>query len=590
MRRLDVAAFAGALAALVLVVDGGPGWAAHSARAVLAARLEHAGSAPLYDLVAGAAALVPAGELAFRMALLGAVLGALTLAGVVAASRALVPKEPTAGFAAALLLVLAPPFRDALATPQILAACGAVWAIAFAARFAREHSARDAAGALAACAIVVGSAPWLGAALVLVAGAWLAREHAAAQLLALAGVAIGLEVVALWWSALGSMPGTRAGLADAIAASGRGAGAIVVGAGLLGLAFGAMTKLAHARWLVALVAALALHEVVVGGATAAVLAGLALGMSIATAAIARMVAGATAGITRHAIVFACGLPFVLPALAAGIATDAPGAMPKRLADDLASRMPTGPGAFIATRATSWYALQYERTVAGMRPDLALVPPMPGERADIIAADGLRAGRVVGADAAAFGRLDVRRAIPRGRGFQLVGVAPETASPVEPPADYATAIGAEQARFLALERARIEAASGRLDQAARAAGLVEGASARFHAADLAVLAATRPSRPALFALLPLASTPPGPWLVDVFGDDLAWVAGIAIPPVPADAPMPRRLHEQWRKLLASTPPPSAGSAAPSEPSIGPDITALGPAAVDATTAMLHDLRP
>jgi hypothetical protein len=135
-----------------------------------------------------------------------------------------------------------------------------------------------------------------------------------------------------------------------------------------------------------------------------------------------------------------------------------------------------------------------------------------------------------------------------------------------PATYASTLGAEQAALLAVERARLEAASGRLDLAARAVGL---AGTRFKAADLAVLAATTVvrERPALFGLLPLEDTPPGPWLYDLFGDDLAWVAGLP------DAPMPRKLHAKWRAILT-------GHGTPDDP----DIAALGERAVAATKAL------
>ena len=123
-------------------------------------------------------------------------------------------------------------------------------------------------------------------------------------------------------------------------------------------------------------------------------------------------------------------------------------------------------------------------------------------------------------------------------------------------------------------ARHEAASGRLDAAARAAGL----AARGHAADLAVLAATIPTkaRPALFGFLPLDAQPPGPWLLDVFGDDLAWVAGLELPR--ADSPMPRELHTLWTEIFL-------GKRQPNDPA----ITALGPAAVAATNDMVKELR-
>ncbi|NVB79883.1 MAG: hypothetical protein HOV81_15915, partial [Kofleriaceae bacterium] len=248
--------------------------------------------------------------------------------------------------------------------------------------------------------------------------------------------------------------------------------------------------------------------------------------------------------------------------------DDPGSAPHDLAFDLESSIPPGPGVFVATRTTTWLALAHEATIAGARPDLALVSPRPSDEADTIVADTLRAGRIAAADAATVGRLDPRRTIPRGRGFQLVQEIPERAMPVAPPATYATPTGREQGILLALERARFESASGRYDLAARAVGLAD----RFGAADLAVLAATTvtPLRPPLFEHLPLGGEPVGPWLLDLYGDDLAWIAGLPEPELPADAPMPRRLHAKWREILT-------GRTTPDDPA----IAAMGLPAIIAT---------
>src|SRR5678815_804949 len=61
--------FVFAIASIVLVLDaaGGPGWGWTSANAVIAARMDHLATAPLYDLLAGVAILVPAGEPGFRL-------------------------------------------------------------------------------------------------------------------------------------------------------------------------------------------------------------------------------------------------------------------------------------------------------------------------------------------------------------------------------------------------------------------------------------------------------------------------------------------------------------------------------------------
>ena len=138
-RKLEIGVLATAFVVLILDASGGAGWAVTSTRAVVAARLEHSASAPLYDLLAGIAALLPVGEPAFRLGLLGALLGALTLAGIVAALRALVPKEPAAGVIGALLVLVSPAFRELLATPNALAACGTVWMLAFVLANARDE-------------------------------------------------------------------------------------------------------------------------------------------------------------------------------------------------------------------------------------------------------------------------------------------------------------------------------------------------------------------------------------------------------------------------------------------------------------------
>jgi hypothetical protein len=301
-----------------------------------------------------------------------------------------------------------------------------------------------------------------------------------------------------------------------------------------------------------------------------VLAVLAIAIAIIPAAIAR-----AANLAHRDLAALAAIPLAAAALLAGISRESPGATPTRLARDLTTDIPAGPGVFIATRTPAWLALQYEWIVAGARPDLTLVPPLPSHEADLIAADQIRADHVVASDAAAFGRLDVKRAIPRGRGFQLIGDLPTIVEPVLPPAHYATALGSEESTMLALERARHEAASGRLDLAARAAGLAD----RFGAADLAVLAATIPTaqRPALFGFLPLDAVPPGAWLLDTFGDDLAWVAGIDVPAV--KGPMPRQLHALWRDVFAGT-----------RKADDPAIAALGPRAVEATKELLKELGP
>lgn len=576
--RLETIVFVVAFIALVLDAGGGPGWGAASARAAIAVRMDHFASAPLYDVLAGAAALLPCGEVGFRLGVLAALLGACTLAGVVAAVRALVPRDIAAALVGVLLLVIAPPFRDAaaFATPSLLAACGATWAFACAARHAREQNARDAAAAIACCAVVVGSTPWLGAIFTLAITAWVVRSGAR-EVVAGALGGLGVLAIVLWLDASGGLPGASGSLSLAVTTTGHGAAVILVGAGLLGAGFGALTNLPGARWLALLVAIAGVHEIVVGASGPVVLALLAVSVAIVPSAIVRAAQPKSSGPRRHAIAFGAGVPLVAIALAVGptITVEDPGSTPAQLARDVAGSLPPGPGIFLTTRITTLLAMQYEASVAGLRPDLSIVPPMAPREADAVAANGLRNDLVVGADAASFGRLDVRFALPRNRGFELLGAAPNAPTPVDPPAKYATTIGHQQAILLALERARHEAASNRLDAAARALGL----ASRFGAADLAVLAATlaSPERPALFGFLPLDADPPGDWMLDTFGDDLAWVGGVPIPAVDAHAPLARRLHAKWREIIL-------GKAKPDDP----EITAMGPRAVAATKDLLTAL--
>jgi hypothetical protein len=572
-RALGPAAFCLALCVLIFGAAGGPGFGVGSGETVFATRLERSAGAPFYDMLAWLAVRLPAGEPGFRLAVLAAVLGALVLVGVVRAVQAMRPSDPTApiaGGAAALVLALTPPFRDAagLASPAILAACGLVWAFACAARHARAPSARRALAALAWCAVVIGAAPWLGAVVTLAIAAWLRK----ARVLAPALAAIGGVAIVLWIGAIGALPPAAPDLAAVIAASGRGAAAIVVGAGLLGAAFAAITALPSARWLTLVIGLTAAHAITVAHDPTPLLAVLAIGVAVIPSAIVR----AAGGGRPHLVALGASLPLVTAALVTGAAfgVDDPGAAPARLAVDLIGELPSGPGIFVATSDPSWFAIQHAHVVAGLRPDLELAPPIDPATIDVEVAKVLRAGWIVGADVPSIGQLDPVRALPRGRGFELLAEPPPAHRAVLlPPAHYASATGAEQAILLAMSRARYEATNSRLDAAARAAGL----AGRFGAADLAVLGATVPTmdRPALFGFVPRLGSAEGPWILDLFGDDLAWVAGIQQPD--AEAPPERKLHALWRKLWRKQ-----------IANDDPEIRALGPAAVHATEELTSKL--
>jgi tetratricopeptide (TPR) repeat protein len=121
-------------------------------------------------------------------------------------------------------------------------------------------------------------------------------------------------------------------------------------------------------------------------------------------------------------------------------------------------------------------------------------------------------------------------------------------PAPPPPDYPGAIGRRVAGRVGLARGRWEAERGRLMDAAVAAGL----GARF--GDQLVELGHVTARPALYELLP-AITPVflyAPWQAEVLGDDLAWRAERPAAPLPAGAPVERRLLAGWHALLSGEP--------------------------------------
>lgn len=565
--RGDRALFLGALAILLFGASGGA-WGNASDHATLASELQQSALAPLYSALAGAAAQLPIGEPWFRVGALDAVLGAVLLVGVARASRALLPKDPVAGYAAALALAITPAFRDAAAFPgpSILAACGSVWACAFAIEHARQPDRTRAWATLAAIAVVVGSAPWLGLALGAFAIAWLRSTR---DTLALGVGAIGVLVVVWWLGAEGNVPDFDPDLSATIAATGRGAASVIVGAGLLGIAFAGVTGLPHARGLAAAIAIVALHAAAVDHAPITLVALLAPGLAVIPSGIVRAVPDGAK--RRHRIAAIAGAPLIGAALLSGPAfsVDDPGPTPARVAFDLTVALPAGPGVLAITRPQSRAALAYAQRVTGTRPDLQVVsvdPIVP----DLAVGTAVRAGVIAGADVPSLGRIGFQFAAPRGRAY-LISPTPRFTERATPsPARYASSIGDQLSVLAAIDRARFEAGSGRLDEAARAAGLTD----RFAAAELAILSTIRPVRPAFFGFIPpLDELPPGRWMLDLFGDDLAWVGGIETATV--EVPRERKLHALWRRLWA-------GEIQPDDPQIG----ALGPAAVRATAALIE----
>jgi tetratricopeptide (TPR) repeat protein len=294
-----------------------------------------------------------------------------------------------------------------------------------------------------------------------------------------------------------------------------------------------------------------------------------------------------------------------------------------------ARMPPGPGVYLTEHDHSLFAAQYERLVAGGRPDIAVanselcrdrwflahldralpelhVPYIDdGLRGQLVARlvmDNLRAGRPVAGDQPQAAGLVPLAAVPMGRAYlyghgdAAAGKTTDTWAPAEPPPRYHGDVGSRVSGLIGAVRAGHEIDVGRLDQAAVALGL-----GRFDAADLAVLAAAElsPDRPLLYRFIP--RTRPvfihEPWQSQLLGDELAWQARLD-PPAAMDAEPAatvdsalgpeRRLHALWRGLL-SRPVSQQGPHDAALPPEIPAIAALGPEAELATVRVLSAYR-
>ena len=117
-----------------------PGVGVSSARAVIATRIDHSGAAPLYDVLAGLRARTR-GRARLPPLAAGRAARCAHRGGRDRAARVLVPKDPLAGLAGVVVLVLAPPFRES--SPALLAACGTVWALALTGELAALLRMRD---------------------------------------------------------------------------------------------------------------------------------------------------------------------------------------------------------------------------------------------------------------------------------------------------------------------------------------------------------------------------------------------------------------------------------------------------------------
>jgi tetratricopeptide (TPR) repeat protein len=275
--------------------------------------------------------------------------------------------------------------------------------------------------------------------------------------------------------------------------------------------------------------------------------------------------------------------------------------PTRLWAATVGAMPPGPGLYFTSGDHTLFAAQYERLVAGGRPDLAIANPelcrdewflrhvkrmMPllyvpyiddhlrGHTAERLAITNMRQERMVGGDLPAFGRLRTRYAGAVGRAYQYMLSEADAADPARPPPDFEGRIGRRVATLVGLERGGYELERGRFAAAARAAGL----TARFSAEEQAQLASAKPraDRPPLLPLVPRHTRVllHEEWMTDLFADELAWQAGLAVPSRSSGDTYEQRLHARWRALLRGELVPGS-----------PELLDAGPEAALATTRLL-----
>jgi hypothetical protein len=276
--------------------------------------------------------------------------------------------------------------------------------------------------------------------------------------------------------------------------------------------------------------------------------------------------------------------------------------PARLWAATVGALPPGPGIYFTSGDHTLFAAQYERLVAGGRPDLVVAHPelcrdewflrhlkrmMPllyvpyvddglrGQTAERLAITNMRQGRTVGGDLPSFGRLRSRFAGAVGRAYQYVLVEADATDPARPPPDFDGHIGQRVAALVGLARGEYELERDRFAQAARAAGV----DRRFP--DMAALASAkpRPDRPPLLPLLPRRTRVllHEEWMTDLFADELAWRAGLPSLRRGGGDTFEERLHASWRALLSGDIEPGS-----------PELLDAGREAAVATTRLLVEL--
>lgn len=654
---IEIGAFVVAFAAYALMCAPGVTWMDSGELAAAAYTLggAHPPGHPLHSLLGKLATLVPIGEIGFRIALLSAASMAAAVAGCVALARALVKPAPVALVAIAVLAILAPVPQVNATRVEVYgpAAALVVWAMVCAVRYVRapagERHLRPALLCAFLCALAAAVHPLIAAAAALPMAIAIAARTPLPRLprLAAASVALGLLGLAVYlylpvrasaatppllmWGQPDSagalfdlirapayqgnfeLAGWPARLAGLMVLLGEGFGLGLLFGGLIGLSFAAMTGLRGALLplggALAVLAAAATQSYAnpdMPGYVLPALLFLAAGTAPLFEAVARVLPDASQDWRwRNATAAVLALPLIAVGAAAPEARATGsgfrrGDAPLRLWSDTVALTPPGPALYFATGDHGLFPAQYERLVAGGRPDVAVASPelardawflrhvkrlgpelyvpyvddgIAGNIAERLAVSNLRQGRPVAASVPSFGRLASTHAAAIGRAYLLRLEPADALGPALPPPPFRGPIGSRVAGEIGLTRALYEAERGRIAEGARAAGLED----RFGPEGMAALASARPSaeRPALYGLLPRLGPVFifGPWQREVLGDDFAWVAGLPDAELEADAPASRLLHARWRALLRGELDPDQA------------IEGLGPEAALATARML-----
>jgi len=631
----ELFAFVGSFILFALMAAPGIEWMDPGELAAAAYTLggAHAPGHPAHTLLGKLATLLPFGEIAFRVNLLSAFAMAAAIAGVLALSRALLADELVAACVGAGLVALSPVTQLNATRAEVYAPTTAllVWAMVATVRFVRasandkqDADGRYLLGAGLACGLAAAFHPVIalaGALPMIIAFC----VYAPQRLRRLGPAAVGLGVLGLccylylpvranaasapllmwgdpsspgdlWTLVTGgayqgnfSFDGSFGRFAELMLVLGEGMGLTILFAGMLGLAFATLTGLraaniiaASAFLVIGSAATQSYYNPDMPGYVLPALMLLAVGLAPLTGAVLRMMPKEEGDNEphkfRHAIAAGVLLPLVAIGLMGGVVRAEDGGFrqhdePLRWFSETVDRMPPGPGIYFAEGDPTLFAAQYERFVAGARPDIAIANSellrdrwflrhvrrqQPELRTDKLQGRGgsvaarLAAENVgtwvVGGDLPSLHKL---HGTPIGRAYlyQRAPTKPVTLAPA--PFDFTGYVGRRVARSMALARAKLELFANRFDQAAVAGGLSEQLAE--------VMARLSTAKPSVFRLPLLGAVERGsprrtnlfiyaPWQTDLLGDEILWRAGLPDRELPANAPFERRLHRQLRQLL------------------------------------------